>query len=80
MRYGIRRRRRGSTLVVVALMLVCIMGVTAIALDFGRFYVVNNELQTAVDAAAMGGVPELSGASPAATARADTLTPAHAAK
>ena len=50
-----RRGRRGATLVVVAFMLVCIMGVTAIALDFGRFFVVNNELQTVVDAAALAG-------------------------
>ena len=52
---GRRRDRRGSTLVMVALMLVAIMGVTAIALDLGRFYVVNNELQTSMDAAALAG-------------------------
>jgi hypothetical protein len=56
---GRRRGRRGSTLVMVALMLVAIMGVTAIALDLGRFYVVNNELQTAVDAAALAGALQL---------------------
>jgi hypothetical protein len=39
----------------VAFMLVAVMGVTAIALDVGRFYVVNNELQTALDAAALAG-------------------------
>ena len=49
------RRRRGSTLVMVAFLLVAIMGVTAIALDIGRFYVVSNELQTALDAGALAG-------------------------
>lgn len=49
------RQRRGGTLVMVAFMLVAIMGVTAIALDIGRFYVINNELQTSMDAAALAG-------------------------
>jgi len=48
-------RRRGSTLVMVAFLLVAVMGVTAIALDIGRFYVVSNELQTALDAGALAG-------------------------
>ena len=54
-----RRSRRGGTLVMVAFMLVAIMGVTAIALDIGRFFVVNNELQTALDAAALAGAHRL---------------------
>ena len=53
------RNRRGSVLVMVAFMLVAIMGVTAIALDIGRFFVVNNELQTALDAAALAGAHRL---------------------
>ncbi|MDB4881361.1 MAG: hypothetical protein JWL95_127 [Gemmatimonadetes bacterium] len=47
--------RRGSTLVMVAFMLVALMAVGAIAADIGRFYVVSAELQTAADAAALVG-------------------------
>lgn len=54
-----QRSRRGSTLVLVALMLGAFMGVAAIAADIGRFYVVTGELQTAADAAALRGVAEL---------------------
>lgn len=53
------RSRRGSTLVLVALMLGALMGVAAIAADIGRFYVVTGELQTSADAAALKGVAVL---------------------
>src|SRR6476659_4305040 len=49
------RSRRGSTLVLVAMMLAALMGVAAIAADIGRFYVVTGELQTSADAAALKG-------------------------
>ena len=50
-----KRSRRGSTIVMVALMLVAFAAVGAIAADIGRFYVVAGELQTAADAAALKG-------------------------
>ena len=53
------RSRRGSTLVLVALMLGAFMGVAAIAADIGRFYVVTGELQTGADAAALKGAAVL---------------------
>src|SRR5436190_12994589 len=53
------RGRRGSTLVLVALMLTALMGVAAIAADIGRFYVVTGELQTSADAAALKGAQAL---------------------
>lgn len=53
------KSRRGSTLVLVALMLVALTGVTAIAADIGRFYVVTGELQTGADAAALKGAAVL---------------------
>src|SRR5690349_2545545 len=53
------RSRRGSTLVMVALMLGAFMAVAAIAADIGRFYVVAGELQTSADAAALKGVSVL---------------------
>src|SRR3954447_15666973 len=54
-----KKSRRGSVLVLVALMLVAIMGVGAIVADIGRFYVVTGELQTAADAAALYGASTL---------------------
>lgn len=53
------RSRRGSTLVLVALMLGALMGVAAIAADIGRFYVVTGELQTSADAASLKGAAVL---------------------
>ena len=50
-----QKSRRGSTLVLVALMLGAFMAVAAIAADIGRFYVVTGELQTGADAAALKG-------------------------
>src|SRR5215213_5829687 len=54
-----QKNRRGSVLVMVALMLAALMGVAAIAADIGRFYVVAGELQTAADAAALKGASVL---------------------
>jgi hypothetical protein len=53
------KNRRGSVLVMVALMLGALMAVTAIAADIGRFYAVAGELQTAADAAALKGAAVL---------------------
>jgi hypothetical protein len=54
-----KRVRRGSTLVMVGIMLVAFVGVGAIAADIGRFYVVTSEVQTAADAAAIEGARRL---------------------
>ena len=54
-----RKNRRGSVLVLVALMLAVFMGLSAIGADIGRFYVVAGELQTAADAAALKGAAVL---------------------
>jgi Flp pilus assembly protein TadG len=55
-----RKSRRGSTLVMVAIMMVAFVGVGAIGADVGRFYVITNEMQTAADAAALAGAVTLS--------------------
>ena len=52
-------KRRGATLVMVAFMILPLMGVLAIAVDIGKFYVVTAELQTAADAAAIRGARKL---------------------
>jgi hypothetical protein len=54
-----QKNRRGSVLVMVALMLGALMGVAAIAADIGRFYAVAGELQTGADAAALKGASVL---------------------
>ena len=54
-----QKNRRGSVMVMVALMLAALMGVAAIAADIGRFYVVAGELQTGADAAALKGASVL---------------------
>jgi Flp pilus assembly protein TadG len=54
-----KKNRPGSTLVLVAMMLTALMGISAIAADIGRFYVVTGELQTAADAAALVGAATL---------------------
>jgi Flp pilus assembly protein TadG len=54
-----QKSRRGSVLVLVALMLTALMAVAAIGADIGRFYVVAAELQTAADASALMGASVL---------------------
>lgn len=49
------KARRGSTVVMVAILLVAFAGVGAIAADVGRFQVVAAEVQSAADAAALDG-------------------------
>ena len=52
---GVRRVRRGSTLVFVALFTVALVGLAAFAIDISRLYVGVNELQTGADATALRG-------------------------
>jgi len=54
-----QRNRRGSVLVLVALMLTVLMAVAAIGADIGRYYVVASELQTVADASALKGASVL---------------------
>jgi len=54
-RQPLTRPRRGATLVFVGLLLTVILGIAAVAIDLSRLYVGVNELQTAVDAAALRG-------------------------
>src|SRR5690348_9630440 len=71
-----KRVRRGSTLVMVGIMMVAFVGVGAIAADIGRFYVVTTEVQTAADAAAIEGARKLQrtpGYTPGATVAADVV-------
>ncbi len=53
------REDRGSILILVVAGLVAIVGVTSLAVDVGYLYVVRNQLQNAVDAAALAGAQGL---------------------
>jgi hypothetical protein len=71
-----KRVRRGSTLVMVGIMLVAFVGVGAIAADIGRFYIVTAEVQTAADAAAIEGARKLMrtpGSNPVDSVTADVV-------
>ena len=54
-----QKKRRGSVLVLVALMLGVLTAIAAIAADISRFYVVAGELQTGADASALVGASVL---------------------
>ncbi|MBW6493609.1 MAG: pilus assembly protein TadE [Burkholderiaceae bacterium] len=59
-RFSIRSRAHGSVVVMTAVLLVVLIGFTALAVDIGRLMVVRNELQNAADAAALVGASKLS--------------------
>lgn len=65
------RCRRGGMAVIAALLLIPMIGVTGLAIDLTRLWLVQARLQTAVDAAVLVAGREL--ASPAATADATAL-------
>src|SRR5689334_492520 len=46
---------RGSTLVIVAIVMIVLLGVSALAIDLVSFYAVRAEAQRAADAAALAG-------------------------
>ena len=58
-----RRGMRGATTVYFAFFTVMALGFLVMAVDFGRAYVIQGELQTAADAAALSAARQLSGAS-----------------
>lgn len=51
--------RRGATTVLVAITIVVLFGFTAFAVDFGRAYLSQAQLQTSADAAALAGAMEI---------------------
>ncbi|MDB4874260.1 MAG: hypothetical protein JWM41_706 [Gemmatimonadetes bacterium] len=69
--------RRGSILVLTAVMLTALMVVGALAIDVSRMYVVRNEAQTAADAAALAAAAQLSKDPLQSAAVASTLAAAN---
>ncbi|MGA2070592.1 MAG: VWA domain-containing protein [Sedimentisphaerales bacterium] len=63
-------RRKGVVLVFVAIVLVCLIGIMALALDVGYLYNIKADLQVAVDDAALAGAGGLSTDQATARARA----------
>ncbi len=53
---GLLRDERGAVAVVVAVLLVVLLGFTALVIDFGWLFVVNSELQNGADAGCLAGV------------------------
>ena len=49
------RNQKGTVVVIVAILLIAIMAFTALAIDVGRYMVVQNELQNIADSAALAG-------------------------
>lgn len=53
------KRRRGAVLVLTAVLLVVLLGITALAVDYGYLLLTRAELQSAADAAALAGAGRL---------------------
>lgn len=66
--------QRGQTLVLVALLLVVLMGLTSLAADAGYYHYQQRVMQTAADSAALAGAAEITYGDPAAAAKADAAT------
>ena len=66
----LRRDERGSIIIQATLTIIVIMGMIGLALDGGRLFMVNNDLQDLADAAALAGAAKLDGTS-GARQRAD---------
>ena len=67
------RNQKGSTIVLVALMLPVLLGFTGLAFDIGNLCVVKAKMQNAVDAAVCGGGLALSTSQTQATTQANSL-------
>ncbi len=58
---GMRKKRDGQILLIVALWFIVLMGMCALAVDAGRLYLAEMQLQLSVDAASLAGASQLSG-------------------
>jgi len=54
-----RKNSRGTTLIIVALVLFALLAFIALSIDLGHLFVARNELQNAADAAALAGAQDL---------------------
>ncbi len=65
------RNEDGQAMVMVALMMVVILGFSALAIDGGRLYIARSKMQNAADAAALAGAQDLPNASTAINTAVD---------
>ncbi len=56
-------RRQGFTILAVGMTLIAVIGITGLAVDLGRMYVIRSELQAFADAASVSGALQLDGTS-----------------
>src|SRR5437763_11518546 len=54
-----RSRRRGQSLVIIALSATALLGIIALGMDAGRLYFQRRDVQNAADAGALAGAEEL---------------------
>src|SRR5215218_9171905 len=54
-----QEKRRGATIVIVAVCMVMLIGMVGVGVDFARMYAFKTQLKTVTDAAAMAGAIEL---------------------
>lgn len=69
-----RTRQRGAATVYFVLFSLVVLGLLVMATDFGRMYLIQGELQTAADAAALAAAMQLVGTANALTHAADQVT------
>jgi len=66
--FGILKERRGQVVILAALMMTALAGMSALVLDVGTLMLTKSQLQTAADAAALAGANDLNNNGSAATA------------
>ena len=72
-----RASAKGATLIYVLVLIAVLFGFMSLAIDLGRVYVIQGELQTAADAGALAAAMRLNGTANAATHAADQIGRAH---
>jgi Flp pilus assembly protein TadG len=73
------RRQRGAVIVTVCMALLFLLGFIGIAVDLGRLFIVNSELQTAMDSCALAAAQELDGVGAAINGVSDSISRARSA-
>ena len=73
-RSGAWCEQRGVSTIYFLLFTFAIVGLLVMATDFGRFYLIQAELQTAADAAALASATKLTGTASASERAADQVT------
>jgi Flp pilus assembly protein TadG len=73
------QRQRGAVIITVCMALLFLLGFIGIAVDLGRLFIVNSELQTAMDSCALAAAQELDGVGAAINGVSDSISRARSA-